>query len=347
MKMLLTADNHIKQGLYLTVGLDYLDYIYEYCKKHEISSIVFLGDLLDKSNKIHNDVFIPLFKKIEFFHDNGIEMWFILGNHDITSTLTNSSILETFERFGHLVSSPETFTFGNTIINMVPYTKDDNLVPTVNADYLFTHLSICEFDFGNNHIANSAEHQAFNVNMFSNYKKVFTGHFHKRQQKYNIEYIGSPYQLTFGDAGDLNRGFVVFDTDSGEEDFVRYTFAPKFVKYSYDELLENVKNNKLKKEDFQNNLVKIIVNKKVEELSKLKSVLYNTFGVVDIISEFEVPSPQDLVEENQVQMNSSISEMLEEFISKISTNVDGFEIKGINLVEKYRELKANLWYSRK
>ena len=116
----------------------------------------------------------------------------------------------------------------------------------------------------------------------------------------------------------MNRGFVIFDTDSGEENFVRYTFAPKFVKYSYDELLENVKNNKLKKEDFQNNLVKIIVNKKVEELSKLKSVLYNTFGVVDIISEFEAPSPQDLVEENQVQMNSSISEMLEEFISNFN-----------------------------
>ena len=185
-KIILTADLHIQDGLYCQVGLDYLDYLTEYALTNEINKIVFLGDLLDKSSRIKNDVFVPLFKKIEHMKEQGIEMWFIFGNHDITSTNTNSSILEVFEKYGHLVNSIQTYELGNFTINMCPFTKDESLVPTVNADYLFTHLNIMGFDLGGGRIAGE-EQQAFPVSMFSNYKTVFTGHYHKRQCIDNVQ----------------------------------------------------------------------------------------------------------------------------------------------------------------
>ncbi len=332
-KIVLTSDLHFKEGLYLQVGLDYLDYLFDYCHKNQITKVAILGDLLEKAYKIRNEVFISLFKKIEQTRDSGIEFWFLLGNHDITSTITNSSLLETFERFGHLVNSPQTFEFGDVTINMVPYTKDESLVLTVGADYLFTHLAISEFDFGMGKIASEAEHQAFPISMFSNYRKVFTGHFHKRQEKENIEYLGAPYQLNFGDSGDFNKGFVVFDIDSGNEEFVKYTMAPKFLRYRYDELWYDIEKN-LVGDKLSNSIVKVVVDKKVDKLAKLKTMLYNDFGVIDVVNEFDTPVTDSDTSKIDVDMNTSVMKMVEEFIMQI--DVDGATNQEV--LEEFRDM---------
>lgn len=339
-KIILTADLHIQDGLYCEVGLDYLDYISEYAINNGISKIAFLGDLLDKSSRIKNDMFVPLFKKIDYMKEGGLEMWFIFGNHDITSTVTNSSILEVFEKYGHLVNSIQTYELGNFTINMCPFTKDPSLVPTVNADYLFTHLNIIGFDLGGGRISGE-EQQAFPISMFSNYKTVFTGHYHKRQAIDNIQYIGSPYQLNFGDVNDFNKGFEVFNLEDGSREFVKYDKAPKFKKYSYDELWDLVKNAKEGDNFLQNSLVKVVVDKKVDNLAKLKTVLYNNFGVIDIVNEFE-NKKEDIASETKIDMNISIDVMVKDFLTKIKTNVDGFDINGDELVEKFEEIKGEI-----
>lgn len=340
-KIILTADLHIQDGLYCQVGLDYLDYLNDYAIDNKISKIAFLGDLLDKSSRIKNDVFVPLFKKIEYMKEQGLEMWFIFGNHDITSTNTNSSILEVFEKYGHLVNSIQTYELGNFTINMCPFTKDEALVPTVNADYLFTHLNIIGFDLGGGRISGE-EQQAFPVSLFSNYKTVFTGHYHKRQKIGNIQYIGAPYQLDFGDAGDDNKGFEVFNLEDGTSEFIKYAKAPKFKKYTYDELWNLINNTKVDDIFLQNTLVKVVVDKKVDKLSKLKSILYNDFGVIDIVNEFENKEENKSTDDIKIEMNLSIADMIKEFISKVNTNVDGFEINSADLIEKFEELKGEL-----
>lgn len=340
-KIILTADLHIQEGLYCQVGLDYLDRLTEYALNNNINKIAFLGDLLDKSSRIKNDVFVPLFKKIEHMKEVGLEMWFIFGNHDITSTNTNSSILEVFEKYGHLVNSIQTYELGNYTINMSPFTKDAALVPTVNADYLFTHLNIIGFDLGGGRIAGD-EQQAFPISMFSNYKEVFTGHYHKRQRIDNVQYIGAPYQLNFGDVGDDNKGFEILNLEDGTTEFIKYTEAPRFKKYGYDELWHLLENTKEGDNFLQNTLVKIVVDKKVDSLSKLKSVLYNNFGVIDIVNEFENKEENRSADDIKVEMNLSIADMIKEFVSKINVELDGFEIKGTELVEKFEEIKGEL-----
>ena len=178
--------------------------------------------------------------------------------------------------------------------------------------------------------------------MFSNYKMVFTGHYHKRQRIENIQYIGAPYQLNFGDVDDNNKGFEILNLEDGSTEFIKYTGAPRFKKYSYDELWSLVNNTKEGDDFLQNTLVKIVVDKKVDSLSKLKSVLYNNFGVIDIVNEFENKEENRSTDDIKVEMNISVADMIKEFVLNVNTSLDGFEIKGSELVEKFEEIKGEL-----
>ena len=91
----------------------------------------------------------------------------------------------------------------------------------------------------------------------------------------------------------------------------------------------------------QNSLVKVVVDKKVDNLAKLKTVLYNSFGVIDIVNEFE-NKKENIASETKIEMNISIDAMVKDFLTKIKTNVDGFDINGDELVEKFEEIKGEI-----
>lgn len=309
MKLIFTADLHGKDGIYVNILIDYIDYLATYAKKNKINTIVFLGDILHKANKIRNETFIPLFKKLQELKEDGFILIFILGNHDMF-TMNKDSLVETFSPFGTVIKSETQMEFDGIKINLCPYTTDEMEVPTVNADYLLTHLPISEFVFDND--MEIKDKNAFHPDFFSNYKKVFTGHYHKRQEKYNIEYIGSPYQLSFGEAGDTNKGFVVFEPSTGKEEFIQYKNAPKYYEIDYDTLV----NDGVEETDIQNSFVKIFIDKKIENFTKVRNSLYK-IGAIDIVPTFRSPS-EKILDENltKVEINKPIKEMLQTFIKE-------------------------------
>ena len=335
-KLILTADLHCKSGIYVNVCVDYIDYLADYANNNGIKYIMFLGDILDKAMKIRNDCFIPLFKKMEELKDRGFILYFILGNHDIYNQ-NRDSIIETFSPFGTVISKPSSITIDNTVINLVPYTMDENEISTVDADYMFTHLQIADFDFGNKMIAK--EHQCLSPSLFVNYKKVFTGHFHKRQELYNIQYIGSPYQLNFGDCGDTNKGFVVFEPATGNEEFIQYTSAPTYVRVDYDGL---VKERKVDLKDLKNTFVEIEIDKKIDNFSKLRTILYKS-GVIDITPSFKKPEKIDNKEQEiKTELNQSVKNMLHSFVSSRKFYYDKKEINGEDLLSVLEEVENEI-----
>ena len=51
--------------------------------------------------------------------------------------------------------------------------------------------------------------------LFENYKKVFSGHYHTRSSDGKIFYLGNPYEMFWNDVND-ERGFHIFDTETLE-----------------------------------------------------------------------------------------------------------------------------------
>jgi len=71
------------------------------------------------------------------------------------------------------------------------------------------------------------------VSKFDRYSSVLSGHYHTRSflDGNRINYVGTPYELNWGDSGD-QRGFTVLDTET-----LQYTYIPNpdfmFIKLRY------------------------------------------------------------------------------------------------------------------
>jgi DNA repair exonuclease SbcCD nuclease subunit len=147
--------------------------------------------------------------------------------------------------------------------------------------------------------------------LFENFQLVFTGHFHRHQSQKNIVYIGSPYQLTFGEIG-LEKGFVVFDTEREDWDFVKYDKAPKHIEIRLDEF------NKV---DVSNKFVRVIVDTKIENYVKLKRILFER-GALEIVPVFE---KKEELKKVKFSGSGSTKDIIREYLTTIKK--DGIDNK--------------------
>jgi hypothetical protein len=63
------------------------------------------------------------------------------------------------------------------------------------------------------------DHGEVTIEQFTGIEKVFSGHFHMRQHKGNITYIGNCFPHNFADASDEARGMMVLEWGKDEEYF--------------------------------------------------------------------------------------------------------------------------------
>jgi len=319
-RVVLTSDWHIQSGIYTDIGMDYISYLQEFCKENGIKNIIIAGDIFEKSAKIQNDAFIPLFFKFKELRDQGLNVITILGNHDIFS-VDNDSLVETFSVFGDVVKGFEQIELGGRKIDLLPYTKREDDIPT-DGDLLITHLSIADFQFDNKYHVN--EKAGFSRKLFSGYNKVFSGHFHRPQSKGNVIFIGSPYQMNFGEIGQ-KKGFIVLDLETDKWERHYYDQAPVYKKINGEDF-QNV--------DVNNSFVQVVIKEKLDNYVKLKHILYEK-GALNVTPYF-IDTADDISvnEDAKIDMNSSVKDMVNEYIMN-NIKMEGIENKKlVDIFEK-------------
>jgi DNA repair exonuclease SbcCD nuclease subunit len=116
---------------------------------------------------------------------------------------------------------------------MVPWIAKNNAeecfdaMEKTDALYCFGHFEIAGFELHKGQIAESG----LDKKTFLKFHKVLSGHFHTRSQNGNIIYVGSPFEMTWNDYNDP-RGFHIFDTDTGELEFIKHNES-MFFKVEY------------------------------------------------------------------------------------------------------------------
>lgn len=299
-KIIFTSDLHADKGLKVQICISYLEDLEAYCFDNGIRDIVFGGDIINKSSKINNDVFVPLFLKLMEMKQKGLNLIFILGNHDIFNK-DNDSILRTFSSFGHVVIKSETMNIAGYDYDLLSYTTDKEEIPN-SAPTILTHLPITSFFYDNGF--GDRDENNFSPDDFASYNLVVTGHYHKYQRRGKIVYPGSPFQQNFGEQGH-EKFFAVVEGDSYE--LIPYKNAPTYLTIRIEDF---------KDYDYKNKFVLVEISRKVENFIKLKHILY-TQGAIEVKPSFIKEEIKEADGEHEIDINENISISMKKFLSSI------------------------------
>jgi hypothetical protein len=101
---------------------------------------------------------------------------------------------------------------------------------------MFGHLELPRFYM--NAMVEMPDHGEINENHMVGFEKVFSGHFHKRQARKNIWYIGNSFPHNYADAGDDARGMMILEWGS-EPEFHAWPRQPVFRVHKLSDVLDN------------------------------------------------------------------------------------------------------------
>jgi DNA repair exonuclease SbcCD nuclease subunit len=302
----------------------YHETLFPYMQEHNIKVIYQLGDLFDRRKFIN---FNTLAECKQYFFDElkarGIQLITLLGNHDIfwkesLEVNAQSLILGEYNNI-MIIDKPTTMHEDNASIDLIPWICKENendvfnFIDNSKSDLCLGHFEIAGFPmYRGMHAEEGLSHD-----MFAKYERVLSGHYHTRSKAENIEYIGTPYEMTWQDAGDL-KGFSVFDTETRELTFVQNPFTIH-EKITYDD--KDKEPIDLKQVDIKEKYVKLVVINKTD--------LYKFDRFVNQLYEqepYEVKIIEDLSEFNEGTIDSEIN--LEDTISILGNYIDSVETEG-------------------
>jgi len=187
-----------------------------------------LGDLMDRRKFVNFNTLNQVRERfIEKLEERVMKMYCLIGNHDTYFKNTNqiNACTELFgERYECFVpiNSPVDISIGGKVFGMVPWINKDNreecdeFLKKSNADIICGHFELSGYEVlrGVNFDGGMSD------NLLRRFGEVWSGHFHMRHSKNNVRYLGTPYQITFSDLHE-QKGFHIYDTDSGDLDFIK------------------------------------------------------------------------------------------------------------------------------
>lgn len=278
--MILVGDTHFgvkrfNQNI-LENQLEYLKRVVLLAKEKN-KQIFQLGDVFD--NRVNCDInFLnAVIKFFDFVKEQGVVFNTLLGNHDIyyrhrLDVNLSSIIQRIFPNNFKLYSENTLIDFYDKKILVVPWLVRDAEFPfdmMKQADAVFGHLEINGFEMVKGH---KAEEAKLNKGQFK--IPVFTGHFHIKNDKGSVKYIGTPYQITWNDFNE-NKGVYILNEDLSVE-FIENETSPRFIQCHYD----SKKNKPLEiiglKKKLSYNLDNLRENKGILGYNKIKFIIHTS-----------------------------------------------------------------------
>lgn len=264
MKIALFGDlhifNHFGKTQFEDIAQSFLIYLFNYCKKNQINQVRFLGDWFHIKNKLYVPPFIKSIDILRDMKKSGIELTFLIGNHDAPQMgTTDHSIMYAFREYGKVVPLYDWEDIDGVRLHYLSYVEELPRFEYAENNILLAHLDIKNFAMDNNFICS----EGFSEESFEKFKFVFSGHFHRHQIRNNIVYVGSPYQTRFSERFD-KKGFIILDTQAQSWQFQFYQDAPVFKEVSPDSF---------DPKDVRGNFVRVRTHKKNANLDEIKTKL--------------------------------------------------------------------------
>jgi len=216
---------------------NFVKWFIEESKEFGAETCIFLGDWHHHRSSINISTLNYSISNLKRLSENFEKIYFITGNHDL------------FYRDKREISS---VIFANEIpkievVNEILVKDNVAIVPwlvgnewkkiqKIKCKYMFGHFELPNFKM--NAMVEMPDHGEIQADHFSHIERVFSGHFHKRQHKGNISYIGNPFAHNYADAWDNDRGCMFLEWDK-EPQFKIWKDGPKYRVMNLSDLLKD------------------------------------------------------------------------------------------------------------
>ena len=193
----------------------FIDWFIETAKAQGCETGMFLGDWHHHRASINLQTLNFSLRSLEKLSAAFEQFFFIPGNHDLYyRDKRDIHGAEWAKHLPNITVCNDWFQEGDVVIAPWLVGDDHKRIPKMSAKYMFGHFELPHFKM--NAMVEMPDHGEVKVESFGGFESVYSGHFHLRQQKKNINYIGNCFPHNFADAGDGNRGMLV--KSWGQED---------------------------------------------------------------------------------------------------------------------------------
>jgi DNA repair exonuclease SbcCD nuclease subunit len=299
-------------------------------KEEGCETALFLGDWHNNRASINILTLGYSLRALEHLNSNFENVYFIPGNHDLY--YRDKRDVQSVEWAKHLPNVHivnDWFNDGNVVIAPWLVGEDFKRLKKLKGKYMFGHFELPGY-LMNAMVAMPDHGEVDPKNDLAGFEHVFSGHFHKRQTKGNVTYIGNCFPHNYADAGDDERGMMILEWDKQPE----YYAWPDQPMYRVFQLSDVLKHTEVMLQPNMHVRVNLDIDISYEEATFIKETFTDTYKLREITL---IPAKVTELTEYEIQGNIAFESVDQIVFSQLS-NIDSNQYNPTLLLEIYRNL---------
>lgn len=308
--------------------LEFTEWFIDEAKKQNCETCIILGDYHNNRSSMNIRTMDYIIQSFELLSKAFENIYVIQGNHDLFfKDKRDISSLQWASHIKNITIVNKITAIGNVVL--CPWLVNDEW-KTLNkkhGKYIFGHFELPSFLM--NALVQMPDHGEINLEHFQNYELGFSGHFHKRQCRGNMHYIGNAFPHNYADTWDDERGMMVLEWD-GQPEYHAWPNQPTFRTVKLSQLIDEA--DKILKPK-QHLRVSLDIDISFEEASFIKE---------KYMSEYNIRELTLIAEKKVTEINTDIDIQAFESIDTIVANqiisIDSDSFNKNTLLEIYNGL---------
>lgn len=256
---------------------DFIIWMIEQAKARSAETCFFLGDWHHHRASVNVSTLNYTVSNLERLSENFDTVYFIAGNHDLYyKEKREIHSLPMAKRFKNIVMVDTPFI--DKDVAVLPWLVGDEWkkIEKLDVKYVFGHFELPGYKM--NAMVEMPDHGGLKAEHFKSPDYVFSGHFHKRQQRGKVHYIGNPFGHNYADVWDFDRGCMYLEWDK-EPEYINYEAGPRYISVSLSSLVSEPEKY-LTPSTFAKVLVDINIS--YEEASFLRETFISNYNIREL-----------------------------------------------------------------
>lgn len=308
---------------------EFIDWFIDQAQKNNCETCIFMGDWSHNRNSLNLvtlNTSITLLEKLgaafeQFF-------WFP-GNHDLFYKDKRDVHSSAFGRHIPGVTVVEGIVTKDDV-TLVPWLVGDEwkTISQVKSRYMFGHFELPLFYM--NAMVQMPDHGELQIEHFLHQDYVFSGHFHKRQSRGKVHYIGNAFPHNYADTWDDDRGMMILEW-GGVPQYLNWPDAPKYRTIKLSDLID-------KKDTIMKSKMYLKVHLDIDISFEEANFIKETFIQEHNIREISLIQDKTNLEGNVEDDTNQKFESVDQIVTEQLVNIDSKDFDRQILLDIYNNI---------